>query len=41
MLKMFKNPNGNIALAMLLVVFGAMSGFTLSSLAMRDAVAFQ
>lgn len=41
MLKMFKNPNGNIAIAMLLVVFGAMSGFTLSSLAMRDAVAFQ
>ena len=40
MLKMFKNPNGNVAIAMLLVVIGAMC-FTLSSLAMRDAVAFQ
>ena len=41
MFKMFKRPSGNIALAMVLAVIGAMSGFTLSSLAMRDVVAFQ
>ncbi len=41
MFKMFKRPSGNIAIAMLLTVIGAMSGFTLSSLAMRDVVAFQ
>ncbi|MBW6514292.1 MAG: hypothetical protein K0B87_05995 [Candidatus Syntrophosphaera sp.] len=38
---MFKHPSGNIAIAMLLMVIAAMSGFTLSSLAMRDVVAFQ
>ncbi len=41
MFKMFKRPSGNIAIAMLLAVIGAMSGFTLSSLAMRDVLAFQ
>lgn len=41
MFKMFKRPSGNIAIAMLLTVISAMSGFTLSSLAMRDVVAFQ
>lgn len=41
MLKMFKHPSGNIAIAMLLMVVATMSGFTLSSLAMRDAAAFQ
>ncbi|MGC9361580.1 MAG: hypothetical protein ACP5F3_01500, partial [Candidatus Syntrophosphaera sp.] len=38
---MFKKPSGNIAIAMLLMVIAAMSGFTLSSLAMRDVAAFQ
>ncbi|OQB92471.1 MAG: hypothetical protein BWX83_00127 [Candidatus Cloacimonetes bacterium ADurb.Bin117] len=41
MFKMFKRPSGNVAIAMLLAVVGVMSGFTLSSLAMRDVVAFQ
>ncbi len=38
---MFKHPSGNIAIAMLLMVIATMSGFTLSSLAMRDVMAFQ
>ncbi len=38
---MFKKPSGNIAIAMLLMVIASMSGFTLSSLAMRDVAAFQ
>jgi hypothetical protein len=38
---MFKHPSGNIAIAMLLTVIAVMSGFTLSSLAMRDVAAFQ
>lgn len=41
MLKMFKHPSGNVAIAMLLMVVATMSGFTMSSLAMRDLVAFQ
>lgn len=40
MFGMFSKPSGNIAIALLLVVIGAMSGFTLTSLAMRDVVAF-
>ncbi len=39
--KIFSAPSGNIAIAMLLMVIATMSGFTLSSLAMRDVVAFQ
>lgn len=41
MLRMFRKPSGNVAIAMLLCVIGAMSGFTMSSLAMRDTIAFQ
>jgi hypothetical protein len=41
MRNMFKHPSGNIALAMLMMVVATMSGLTLSSLAMRDIVAFQ
>lgn len=40
MLKMFRQPSGNIAIAMLLMVIAVMSGFTLTSMAMNDVVAF-
>ena len=41
MFNMFKHPSGNIAIALLLSVIAVMSGFTLSSMAMNDVVAFQ
>ena len=41
MFKMFTNPSGNITIALLLMVIAAMSGFTMSSLGLRDTVAFQ
>lgn len=39
--KIIASQSGNIAIAMLLMVIAAMSGFTLSSLAMNDVIAFQ
>ncbi|MEN6444628.1 MAG: hypothetical protein ABFC98_01125 [Candidatus Cloacimonas sp.] len=39
MKNILKNQSGNVAIAMLLVVIGAMSGLTMSSLAMRDVIA--
>lgn len=41
MLKMFKQPSGNITIAMMLLVIGVMSGFTMTSMALRDIQAFQ
>ncbi|MDP2172938.1 MAG: hypothetical protein Q8J62_04110 [Candidatus Cloacimonadaceae bacterium] len=41
MLQYIRKPSGNITVAMLLMVIAMMSGFTLSSLAMRDVMAFQ
>ena len=39
MINILKSESGNIAIAMLLVVIGAMSGLTLSSIAFRDTMA--
>ena len=41
MVAILKNQSGNIALAMLLVVIGAMSGLSISSMSVRDTVAAQ
>jgi len=41
MFNIFKHPSGNIAIALLLSVIAVMSGFSLSSMAMNDVVAFQ
>ncbi|HNZ07330.1 MAG TPA: hypothetical protein PKI63_05990 [Candidatus Cloacimonadota bacterium] len=34
-------PNGNISIAMLLMVISMMSGFTMASMALRDVISFQ
>ncbi len=39
MINILKSESGNIAIAMLLVVIGAMSGLTMSSIAFRDTMA--
>jgi len=39
MINILKSESGNIAIAMLLVVIGAMSGLTMSSMAFRDTMA--
>ena len=39
MKNILKSQSGNIAIAMLLAVIGAMSGLTMSSLALRNSVA--
>jgi hypothetical protein len=41
MRKVFMNQRGNISIAMLMAVIGVMSGLTMTSLAMRDIVAYQ
>lgn len=41
MIKIMKSESGNIALAMLLVVIGMMSGLSISSMSLRDTIAAQ
>lgn len=41
MLQILKKPSGNITVAMMLMVIGMMSGFTMASMALRDVVSFQ
>lgn len=41
MLQILRKPSGNISIAMLLMVLGMMSGFTMGSMALRDVTAFQ
>lgn len=41
MLQILKKPSGNITIAMMLMVIGMMSGFTMASMALRDVVSFQ
>lgn len=40
-MKILQKPNGNISIAMLLMVISMMSGFTMASMALRDVVSFQ